>query len=49
MSSNISGPVNVVRVEGYINNIKKVLYLFMDIHVFVFHQTKCSWSIHQHQ
>lgn len=42
MSSNISGPVNVVRVEGYINNIKKVLYLFMDIHVFVFHQTKCS-------
>ncbi len=36
----ITGPVNVVRLEGFINGIKKILYLFMNIHVFVLYQTK---------
>ena len=29
----INGPINVIRLEGKINNIKKVLYIFMDVHV----------------
>ena len=36
---NISGPINIVRVEGSINGINKVLYLFFDWHV---KETKCS-------
>ena len=36
---NISGPINIVRVEGSINGIDKVLYLFFDWHV---KETKCS-------
>ena len=28
----INGPVNVIRLEGKINNIKKVVYLFFDYH-----------------
>lgn len=28
----VNGPINVIRVEGKINNIKKVIYLFMDRH-----------------
>lgn len=38
----ISGPVNVVRLEGKIGSIKKVIYLFMDYHTSVSHQTQCS-------
>jgi hypothetical protein len=37
----ISGPINVVRMEGTINNIKKVIYLFMDWHEDVSTQTEC--------
>jgi hypothetical protein len=38
----INGPLNVVRLEGEINNIKKVLYIFMDMHIPVANQTKCE-------
>lgn len=38
----INGPVNVVRLEGNINGIKKILYLFMDIHNSKEQQTKCE-------
>lgn len=41
-STYISGPVNVARIEGEINGIKKTLYAFMDIHVDIETQTKCS-------
>ncbi len=39
--SMISGPYNLVRVEGKINNIKKVFYLFMDRHDPPHLQTEC--------
>ena len=41
-SKYINGPFNVIRLEGSINNIKKVLYIFMDLHVEVTNQTKCE-------
>ena len=41
-SKYINGPLNVIRLEGSINNIKKVLYIFMDLHVEVTNQTKCE-------
>jgi hypothetical protein len=28
----LNGPLNVIRMEGKVNNTVKVLYLFMDIH-----------------
>jgi hypothetical protein len=28
----VNGPINVIRLEGKIGDIKKVVYLFMDIH-----------------
>jgi hypothetical protein len=39
---NINGPINVVRLEGKINKIKKVIYVFFDIHIDVNNQTKCD-------
>ncbi len=41
-SKYINGPLNVIRLEGIINNVKKVLYIFMDLHVEVTNQTKCE-------
>jgi hypothetical protein len=38
----ISGPINVVRVEGTVNNIKKVLHIYFDIHLDVNEQTQCE-------
>lgn len=38
----ISGPVNVVRLEGNVHDIKKVIYLFMDYHIDVKNQTQCA-------
>ena len=38
----INGPVNVVRLEGRINGINKVIYLFMDYHIPVSVQTACE-------
>jgi hypothetical protein len=38
----INGPTNVVRLEGKINGINKVMYDFFDIHVSENFQTKCE-------
>ncbi|XWV26914.1 hypothetical protein QJ857_gp0136 [Tupanvirus soda lake] len=38
----VSGPVNVIRLEGEIHGIPKVLYLFMDYHIPVSEQTQCE-------
>lgn len=38
----IDGPVNIVRLEGKVNNIKKVLYFFMDKHNPIGQETKCN-------
>lgn len=38
----INGPVNVLRLEGKINNVKKVIYLFADFHINVTSQTTCK-------
>jgi hypothetical protein len=38
----ISGPINVVRLEGKINNITKILYIFMDVHYDLRSQTQCD-------
>ena len=37
----INGPINVVRLEGHVNNIKKIIYLFLDYHQNIHYQTKC--------
>ena len=37
----INGPVNVIRLEGQVNNIKKVIYIFMDFHESPQYQTEC--------
>jgi hypothetical protein len=42
MSNNINGPINIIRLEGEINKIKKVLYVFMDVHMALGNQTKCE-------
>ena len=38
----ISGPINVVRLEGEVFGIKKVLYVFFDIHYHCTMETKCE-------
>ena len=38
----VSGPVNVVRLQGKVHDITKVVYLFMDWHENVKHQTQCD-------
>ncbi len=38
----VNGPVNVVRLEGTINNIKKILYVFFDYHNNIGFQTECE-------
>lgn len=38
----INGPLNVARLEGSINGINKVIYLFMDMHIEVERQTECT-------
>ena len=38
----VNGPVNVIRLEGSIDSIPKVIYLFMDYHIKVNFQTQCS-------
>lgn len=38
----VNGPINTVRLEGKIGNIKKVIYIFMDIHDSVVDQTECD-------
>ena len=38
----VSGPVNIIRVEGEIGGIKKILYLYGDIHIPIQEQTECN-------
>ena len=38
----INGPINVLRLEGQIFNIKKVIYIYFDHHYDVNKQTKCD-------
>lgn len=41
----VSGPVIALRLEGFVNNIKKIVYLFGDIHMNVTAQSQCpSWK-----
>lgn len=38
----ISGPINLIRMEGNINGIHKVFHIFMDLHIDSHNQTECS-------
>ncbi len=38
----VNGPVNVMRLEGNVDGIPKVIYLFMDYHMHVSSQTQCK-------
>jgi hypothetical protein len=38
----INGPINMAKMEGYINNIKKTIYLFMDFHEDRCKETDCN-------
>ena len=38
----INGPVNVVRLEGVFDGIKKILYVFMDFHMPLTQETVCD-------
>jgi hypothetical protein len=38
----VNGPVNIVRMEGNINGINKVIYLFMDGLLPIINQTECD-------
>ena len=38
----INGPINLVRLEGKINNIKKVIYVFFEVHMDLSTQNKCN-------
>lgn len=40
-SQTVNGPINVMRLEGKIHGINKVIYLFMDFHMDVESQTQC--------
>ncbi|BCS82891.1 hypothetical protein QLL95_gp1232 [Cotonvirus japonicus] len=38
----INGPVNIIRLEGSIHGVNKVIYLFMDYHISIGSQTQCE-------
>lgn len=38
----VNGPVNVVRMEGAIEDVKKVIYIFMDQHLPITEQLECD-------
>ena len=42
MSTQINGPINVVRMEGEIDNVKKCIYIFMDLHYPLGQQSECD-------
>ena len=42
MKEYINGPINCVRLEGQIDNINKILYVFFDVHIPVQYQTECT-------
>lgn len=37
----INGPINIVRMEGIVHGIKKIIYLFFDYHAPIIEQTRC--------
>lgn len=39
--TNINGPINTIRLEGVVNGIDKVIYVFFDLHHDISDQTKC--------
>lgn len=39
--TNVSGPINAIRLEGKIAGTKKVLYLFADVSVALYQETQC--------
>ena len=38
----VNGPINTIRMEGKIGNIKKVLYIFADVHLEPQNETMCD-------
>ena len=42
MIKNISGPVNIIRLEKQINGVKKVIYIMMDFHIKPHWQKECE-------
>jgi len=38
----VSGPINMVRMEGSIDGVKKIVYLMFDIHMELWEQSKCD-------
>ena len=38
----INGPTNIVRMEGRVHGIKKIIYLFMDWHIPLHEQSECN-------
>lgn len=38
----VNGPYNVVRLEGSVGSVKKVVYLFMDYHANLYQQSECD-------
>lgn len=42
MTDKISGPINILRLEGKIGNINKVIHLIMDYHISLYDQTICD-------
>ena len=38
----VSGPVNCVRLEGVVFGIKKVLYVFFDVHKECYAESRCA-------
>ncbi|BCS82680.1 hypothetical protein QLL95_gp0191 [Cotonvirus japonicus] len=42
MKTKINGPINLVRMEGIVNDVNKIIYLFMDRHDEVNDQTNCA-------
>jgi len=42
MTKQVNGPVNAIRLEGSINDINKIVYLFGDIHMPIQFQRKCE-------
>lgn len=38
----VNGPINLIRMEGSVNNTKKIFYFFMDMHINPLNQTECN-------
>ena len=38
----INGPINIVRMEGIVDGVRKVIYIMMDHHTPVYMQTECD-------